>query len=206
MSQLVWEKAERIRKNPDYTFSMLDLGQIEAFTEYFRTIYNAAWSKHSGVGTMTTLQAKATMKALKPVLEPSLLWFSFYKNEPVAFFIMIPDLNQYFKHLNGKFDLWAKLTFLYHKWRKNCNKMIGVAFGVVPEHQGKGVESAMIGACADVVQKTLPYKEFEMIWIGSFNPKMIKLADNVQTKLTKTHATFRLLFDPNATWTDCPNL
>lgn len=206
MSPVVWEKAQRIRQNPDYTFRMLDLKRLEDFTEYFRTIYNAAWVKHSGVGEMTTLQAKATMKALKPVLEPSLLWFGFYKGEPVSFFIMIPDLNQYFKYLDGKFDLWAKLKFLYHKWRGHCNKMIGVAFGVVPSQQGKGVESAMVAACADVVQKTLPYREFEMIWIGSFNPKMLKVAENVQVELTKTHATFRHLFDPIATpWKDCPN-
>lgn len=200
----LWEKAERIRQNPDYVFKQLDKSKLDEFTEYFRVIYNAAWVKHSGVGEMTTLQAKTTMKALKPILEEKLLWFGFYQGEPVSFFIMIPDLNQYFKHLNGRFDLWGKVQFMYHKWMGHCQKMIGIAFGVVPTHQGKGVESAMVAACADVVQHKSPYQEFEMIWIGSFNPKMLKVVDLVDAELTKTHATFRILFNPEAEWQDCP--
>ena len=33
---------------------------------------------------------------------------------------------------------------MYHKWRKTVNKMLGFVFGIVPEHQGKGVEAAII--------------------------------------------------------------
>ena len=30
------------------------------------------------------------------------------------------------------------------KWTKTCKKSLGIVFGVVPEHQGKGIESALI--------------------------------------------------------------
>lgn len=194
------EKAERILDNPDYEFRMLEKDKLDQYTEYFRQVYNQAWVSHSGVGEMSSLQAKTTMKALKPILDPRLLWFGFYKGEPVAFFIMIPDLNQLYKYLNGNFNWWGKLQFLYHRWRGHCQKAIGIAFGVVPAHQGKGVESALVAATARVVQKRFPYQDFELTWVGSFNPKMLKVTQLVNTQLTKTHGTFRLLFDPEAEW------
>jgi GNAT superfamily N-acetyltransferase len=73
-----------------------------------------------------------------------LLLFTFYKGEPIAFFLMIPDLNQALKHVNGKLNFWAKMVLLYHlKVKKSITNIIGVIFGVTPEFQGKGVDSAM---------------------------------------------------------------
>ena len=72
----------------------------------------------------------------KPIMEPELMWFGFFEGEPVAFFIMIPDLNQIFKYVGGKMDWKGKLIFLYHKLRKTNRKARGVIFGVIPEFQG----------------------------------------------------------------------
>ncbi len=41
------------------------------------------------------------------------MYFAYYEGEPICFFIMVPDLNQLVRHLNGKFGLFSKLYFLY---------------------------------------------------------------------------------------------
>ncbi len=41
------------------------------------------------------------------------MYFAYYNNEPIGFFIMVPDLNQVVRHLNGQFGLVHKLKFLY---------------------------------------------------------------------------------------------
>lgn len=48
--------------------------------------------------------------------------------------------------MNGRLNLLGKLTFFYHKWQKTCRKVLGLVFGVVPEHQDKGVEGAIFMA------------------------------------------------------------
>ena len=68
-------------------------------------------------------------------------------------------------------------------------------FGVVPEFQGKGIDAYMIMEADKVVLQT-EYDEYEMQWIGDFNPKMLNVAqwlgDVYQSrKLT----TYRYLFD-----------
>lgn len=194
----VFEKAERVFANPDYHFGSLKLKQLDLYAGYFRDIYNKAWVKHKGVGEMSESQAKSIMKRLKPVIDEKILLFGFYKNEPVAFFLILPELNQIFKHVNGKLDWWGKLIFLYHKLLKTNKKMFGVVFGVVPEHQGKGVEAAIVVHLSKFAwNKKFQYEDFEMNWIGDFNPKMMRVAEDVGGKIVKVHRTYRINFDPH---------
>jgi len=196
ISERMFEKAERIATNPKYHFKTLDLKQMDKFTEYFHTIYNKAWSGHKGVPVLTMQQAKTIMKQLKPIIDPNIMYFGFYEDDPVAFFICIPDVNQIFKFVNGKLDLIGKLKFLYHKWRKTANKMIGIVFGVIPEHQGKGVEGAIVIFARGILfEKYNRYENLEMNWIGDFNPRMIQTAQQVGVELYKKHITYRKLFD-----------
>jgi hypothetical protein len=128
-------------------------------------------------------------------LDEDIIWFAYYNDEPVGFFIMIPELNQIFKHLNGKFGLFEKLKFIYYKWRCVCKKMFGLVFGIIPEFQGKGLEGAIVIAAAKKIQPLGRYTDFEMNWIGSFHPKMIKICESVGSKVIKTHHTYRYLFE-----------
>jgi len=72
-------------------------------------------------------------------------------------------------------------------------------FGVVPEHQRKGVEAAMIVSASKLFQQKgqVPYTELQMNWIGDFNPKMMHVAEQIGAKVYKTHHTYRYLFDRN---------
>lgn len=195
LPEIYREKADRINRDPNFHFEYIQKGKLEKYAEDFRYIYNKAWAKHSGVREMPKAQAMAIMKQMKPVLDEQLIWFAYFKEEPVAFFIMIPELNQIFRHVNGKLNLWGKLKFMYHKLRGTCKKMFGVAFGVIPEFQSRGLEGAIVMAAAKVIQPSGRYTDFEMNWIGSFNPKMIKICESVGAKVIKTHVTFRYIFD-----------
>ncbi|MFN8416603.1 MAG: hypothetical protein U0U66_09740 [Cytophagaceae bacterium] len=193
------EKSDRVARDPKYSFQHIEAKKLEKYAEDFRTIYNKAWAKHSGVSEMPKAQAMNIMKQMKPVLDEDIIWFAYYDSEPIAFFIMIPELNQIFKHLNGKlkgkWDIVAKLKFLYHKYTGSCKKMFGVAFGVVPEFQGKGLEGAIVMAAARHIQPMGRYTEFEMNWIGDFNPKMMRVAESAGGNIRKVHATYRFIFD-----------
>ena len=188
-------KAEKLHRQAGYVFRHMQLKEIEKYTEDFRVIYNKAWGGH-GVPDMTSAQAKAIISQLKPIIDEKIVWFGYYQEGPIAFFIMLPEVNQIFKYVNGKLDWMGKLKFVWHKWRRTCNKMFGLVFGIVPGHQGKGVEGALIMAARQMVQDDYHrYENFEMNWIGDFNPKMLRVAEQVGGYIAKTHITYRKLFD-----------
>lgn len=91
--------------------------------------------------------------------------------------------------------------------RKTNKKAFGILFGIVPEHHGKGVDGAMIESFRRLAHgKNFPYTEYEMNWIGDFNPKMIRVAEQINTKVVKKHATYRKLFDESKPFKRMPIL
>ena len=189
-------KADLIAKESAYEFRHLRKDEISKLGEYLRTVYNKAWANRAENPEITSLQASLLVKQMKPILDEKLLYFGFYKGEPISFFLSLPEINQIFKHVNGKLDWLGKLKFVWHKLRKTNTKAFGILFGVVPEHQGKGVDGALIMIARKVLQEQYKrYVEYEMNWIGDFNPKMINVVEQVGGFVSKTHITYRKLFD-----------
>ena len=196
LSEKLSLKAERALRDPNYNFETLEKRNIQKYIRDFTKIYNDAWSKYPGVSKLELSQAKLLFAQLKPILDEKILWFAYHNNDPVGFFISIPEMNQIFKHVNGKLDLFGKLKTFYHlKIKKSCKKMVGLVFGIVPKHQGKGVDGALIMASRETIQEKLAYEDLELNWIPDFNKSMIRVAEQVQVKLGKIHHTYRYNFD-----------
>jgi hypothetical protein len=190
------EKAEIAARDPNYSFRYIRKEEIARLPEYIHSVYNNAWANRSENPELTLAQSQLLVKQMKPIMDRRLIYFGFYKDEPVSFFISLPELNQIFKYVNGKLDWKGKLIFLWHSIWKTNKKAFGILFGIVPAHQGKGVDGAMITCAGKVLRgKYDRYTEYEMNWIGDFNPKMINVVEQVGGGVTKRHATYRKLFD-----------
>lgn len=204
----VEEKAQRIYNNPEYHFEHLRLGRWQRYAEDFRTIYNLAWSKFPGIREMSAEVAIRLFRKIKPIVDEELIWFAYAGTKPVAFFIVIPDINQIIKHLNGQFNWWAKLKFLLLLWRGVITRTCGLVFGVVPEYQGRGVESAIALRFRQAGRDNphFQYETIDMNWVGDFNPKMVRFASQLGTNLHKQYITYRYLFDRSKPFKRCPRV
>ncbi len=168
---------------------------VEQIANDFCTVYNAAWVDHENHKPMELATAIKIVKAMKPVMDPRLLIFIRHKDVPVAMYISLPELNEIFRFVDGDLNWLGKLKFLFHKWRGTVETMTGIVFGVAKEWQGKGLEGALIVyAEKHIVDKKL-YKDTILTWIGDFNPRMIKVCQNLGAENYRTLATYRYLFD-----------
>ena len=184
-----------IAENPDFSARHIKKSQLEKFARDFTIVYNRAWAKHGGLKELSLSVVLKLFRTMKPIMDEKVCWFIYYKNEPIGIWVNLPDLNQWFKYLNGKFDLFHKLKFLWVKKTKKCKKFTGLVFGIVPEFQGKGVDAYMIMEGAKIIQGQHLYDDFEMQWIGEFNPKMINVAESLGTYRSRLLTTYRYLFD-----------
>jgi hypothetical protein len=179
-----------------YVFTHARKAEPEKLARDFHHVYNLAWGKHTGVKPMTLDEARALVREMKPVLDERLLGFAYFNDEPVAFFLNLPELNQIFKHVGPTLNLAGKLRFVWEQWRymrRTDKKILGIIYGVVPEHQGKGVENALTLATQHLFIAG-GYANIEMNWIGDFNPRMLVVTRSIGAKIIKTHATYRKLF------------
>jgi len=182
-------------RDQNFSAAHIKKNQLEKFADDFTIVYNKAWAGHGGLKQLDRKVVLKMFKSMKPVMDEKISWFVYYKDEPIGIWINLPDLNQWFKHLHGKFSLWHKLKFLWVKKTRPCNKFVGLVFGIVPDWQGKGVDSYMIVEGAKQIQKLDLYENYEMQWIGEFNPKMINVAENLGTHRSRILTTYRYLFD-----------
>lgn len=193
-------------KDPNFSSAYIKKDQLDKFARDFTIVYNKAWAGHGGMKQLEEKVVRKMFQSMKPVLDEKINWFVYYKNEPVGIWINLPDLNQWFKYLHGKFGLLQKLKFLWVKKTKKNSKFVGLVFGVVPEFQGKGVDSYMIvEGCKEIQSMTvengeykigkLLYEDYEMQWIGEFNPRMINVAEALGTYRSRILTTYRYDFD-----------
>ena len=198
LSGKIKERARKFLDNPEYVFTHIKKDNLEKYAEDFRTVYNRAWVKHEGFGQMEKAQAMAIIKSIKPILDEHLVQFAYYKEQPIGFFIALPEINQIFRHVKGNLNWWGKLKFLYHQWKGTCTTFFGLAFGIDPDFQGQGLEAALFEECRRINLKRKKYKDVVITWVGDFNPKMIRVIEGMGGEKLRTLATYRYLFDRNA--------
>ena len=197
LSRRLEYKAELVSANPAYTFEHLKISELDRFTADIIEVYNKAWVKHEGVQRLSMEQGKAIIERLKPVMDEKIIWVAYHSGDPVAIFVCIPEVNELLKYVDGKLNLLGKLKFFWKKKTSRNRKILGMVFGVVPEHQGKGVDGAIIHKMKKELSTSKKYETIEMNGIGDFNPKMIMVVRQVGGAVCKVHTTYRYLFDRN---------
>jgi hypothetical protein len=190
-----YEAHQNFASNPEFSAHHVNKKELGRFAEDFCQVYNEAWASHAGNKEMTVKTALNIFKAMKPIMDEKIVWFAYHKERPISMWINLPDINQIFKHFNGKLHLVNKLRFLWLKRQARITKMMGIAYGVVPEFQGSGVDYYMIAEGEKVLKAQTGYNELELQWQGDFNPKMINISKNLGAELARKLITYRYHFD-----------
>ena len=94
-------------KDPNFSSAHIKKNQLEKFANDFTIVYNKAWAGHGGLKQLEERVVLKMFKKMKPVMDEKMSWFAYYKDEPIGIWINLPDLNQWFKYLNGKFESLA---------------------------------------------------------------------------------------------------
>jgi hypothetical protein len=186
---------EKLAKRGGFSARTVDKSNLDKYARDFVKVYNSAWAGHDGNKEMTEEAAIKLFNKMKPVLDEQIAWFAYYNDDPVAMYVNLPDLNQAFRMMDGKFGIWEKLKFLWFQKTGKFTRMVGVIFGVVPRFQGLGVDYFMIVESAKIIQNKTHYVDTELQWIGDWNPKMNNVARHLSFDISRRLATYRYIFD-----------
>ncbi len=193
-----WKIAEWIGRKPDFSFRHFNFRDADKFVADMVHIYNEAWKNFKENFTpLNPEDVRSGMMKAKPILDPHMVWFAYFRDEPIGFFIMFPDINQILKKLNGRMHLLNKLRFLYFKKTGTITRIRAQIAGVVPKFQNSGVESGIFWHMNEKMKHKPQYTELELSWVGDFNPKMIALYEAVGAERAKIHHTYRYMLDPS---------
>jgi hypothetical protein len=188
--------AEWLSRKPGYSFHHFEFKKSEKFINDLVEIYNSTWSEFKEDFTpLNTAFIRETMKKTRMFLDEELIWFAYFNDYPIAFFILYPDLNQILRHFNGKINLWNLLRFFWFKYTHEMKRMRAIVGGVNPSYQNSGIESTIFLKLYNVFKRKRWLKELELSWVGDFNSKMIAIYEALGAEKAKTHFTYRYMIN-----------
>lgn len=191
-----WKIAEWVLRKPGYTFEHIRMDNLDKYVRDVVEIHNTAWVYHEHFTPLDEKKVKKGLEMARHMLIEEFIWFVYHEGNPIAFFVMIPDVNQVFRLFNGKMNVWNKIRFQILKHTKKINRSRVTIMGVIPKFQGQGIESAIFWHLREpVLEKRPHYRELEISWVGDFNPKMKATLEALGANPGKTHITYRKMFD-----------
>lgn len=192
----IMKVAEWLTKRPGYSFRHFEFKNARKFIDDICEIYNTTWIYLKD--DFTPLEPEILQESLmsaKPVIVEEFVWFAYYNDKPIGFFVMLPDLNMILRHFNGKLTPWNMIRFVYYKLTHEMNRVRSVVGGVIHSHQNTGVEAALFYQYWLTFNKKPWVKELDISWVGDYNPKMIATYEALGAKRAKTHITYRYMIN-----------
>jgi len=148
-------------------------------------IYNSAWKRNWGFVPMSRDEFFQMGKEMKQILKPELVLIAEVKDRVVGFALALPNLNHALKKANGRLVPTGLLKILYYQRLTTDVRVI--ALGVAEEYRTTGVAA---GFYATLVRNALKLGydgECEMSWILEDNVLMIRSAELMGVRRSKTY-------------------
>ncbi len=186
--------ADWVMKKPGYSFEHFTSANFEKYAADLMQVYNDAWSEFESFAPIEFETIKESFRQMKPIVDERLVWFAYYKGEPIAFVVCLPDINQVLKHVNGKLDLWGKIKFFWYKNTMPVRRIRIIIMGCKTKFQNRGIESALVRTLQLEVAPRKTITGVELAWVGDFNEKMMAIHEATGAKKEKLHRTYRYIF------------
>ncbi len=175
---------ERNNQRRGITVRTLDRKHMKRDLALFKDIYNQAWHDNWGFVPLSDKELDALVRDLGTYLEPRLALFAAVEDEPAAFLLAFPDLNQPLKAAYprpGKPELLTLAQVFWHwKIRSKIRRIRVALFGVKDRFRGMGVEAAMFVELfrqARAISAETGWYYADLGWVLETNKAMIRLVE-----------------------------
>lgn len=136
---------EAVQKRYNVRIRQLDMKRYDEEVKIIIELANTTILDNWGFSPVTEAEVQAMARDMKPVLQPKgVLFAEDADGKPIGFAITLPDVNTLLKGLNGHLFPFGFIKLLTGIPRLRRYRMF--ALGVIPEYQGKAVDSLLYRA------------------------------------------------------------
>jgi GNAT superfamily N-acetyltransferase len=176
---------EIVRKRlPDLKIRKVNLKKIRDEVKIIRDIFNAAWKNNWGYIPLSEAEFDLLAKDLKSIVDDDFAHIAEINGKPVAFSVALPDYNQVFIKMKGTLFPTGLIKLIWNK--RKINKIRTALMGVLPEHQGKGIDALLHNESIENGLKR-GFWSSEVGWILENNVNMIRVAERIGGTLDKVY-------------------
>jgi hypothetical protein len=154
-----------------------------------REIYNDSWSDNWGFVPLSDNEMRDIQKNVMEFVDPDMVFFIYYEDEPAAFCVIFPDINPLLQRLNGQIGLTGLLKYLIY--RREINGLRLLMFGIKEKFRQLGLPMLAFRHIYEVVRKKKKYHYLEMGWTLEDNASINALIEEAGAKRHKKYRIFR---------------
>jgi ribosomal protein S18 acetylase RimI-like enzyme len=139
---------EAVQKRYNVRIRQLNMKRYDEEVKIVIELANSTIIDNWGFSPVTEAEVQAMARDMRPVLQPKgVLFAEDADGKPIGFAITLPDVNTLLKGLNGHLFPFGFLKLLTGIPRLRHYRMF--ALGVIPEYQGKAVDSLLYRAMCE---------------------------------------------------------
>jgi hypothetical protein len=157
-------------------------------------IYNDAWSGNWGFVPLTEPEGEAMAKQMRMLLDDRLVWFAEANGHAVAFIVVLPNINEAIRDLNGRlFPLgWAKLLWRLKSRRVKSARvpLMGVRRSLSGTLIGSAIPLQLIGSVLPAASTVFGFRWIELSWILEDNLPMRRILERLGAPTYKTYRVY----------------
>jgi hypothetical protein len=158
--------------------------------EIIRDIFNDAWSQNWGFIPWTEAEFEHLGKDLKMLADEELVKIAEVDGKPAAFMVVLPNINEIIRDLNGRLLPFGWLKMLWRLKIKYPKSARIPLMGVRSQYHDSLMGAALaFGIFAEVHQPALKrgIKEAELSWILEDNMRMRNIIESISGRVYKTY-------------------
>lgn len=141
----IMQLTEAVQKRYQVHIRQLDMGNYDQEVKIIIELANSTIIDNWGFSPVTDAEVQAMARDMKPVLQQKgVLFAEDSLGKPIGFAITLPDVNTLMKGLNGHLFPLGFIKLLFGIPRLRRYRMF--ALGVIPEYQGKAIDSLLYRA------------------------------------------------------------
>jgi hypothetical protein len=159
----ILEQGNMIKEKANLTVRCLNLHRFREDTEILWRLFNESFAKNDEVVPFEKEVFDYQVYTLKPFVDPQLIHIIEQDGKPIAFNILVPNLNELLHKFNGRFVLW---NLLIH--RRQAESAVILLIGALPIGLGLGISRVLV---AELVRATTnsQYKMLYTTWVHANN-------------------------------------
>jgi len=188
-STRVEKLADRIRRNNNVTIRPGVRSEFDRELAIIKEIYLDSWSNHWGFVPMSEGEFEEVGRQLRRLVDPELVLFVDYENEPAAMVVILPDLNPLLKRLNGKIGVTGIFKYLYY--RRKLHGLRAILFGIKQKYQRLGIPMLYFDHLNKLLRAQSQYTHLELGWNLEDNTNINQFEFDIGADIYKRYRIFR---------------
>jgi GNAT superfamily N-acetyltransferase len=156
-----------VAKRYGISVRQVDMKKYDEEVQSIIDLSNISLADNWGFTSVTEEEARAVAHDLKPIIQPRGVLFAMNeKGESIGFIITIPDVNIILKKIKGKLFPFGWIRLLRELPRLQHFRLF--ALGVIPQYQGKGIDSLLYRALYESLYTTETWLEINYVLEDNF--------------------------------------